>query len=267
LEGITLEINSIGCKECRADYHKALKIYFEKYSDKLCNTCLDRLVKNPMRILDCKCPTCKEIAISAPKITDYLCENCNADFEKAKEYLKTLNIKFTVNPSIVRGLDYYNGLVFEFISSDIGAQGTVAGGGRYNGLSKELSDIEISGLGFAMGLERLILLMEKQNKFTTPDKSPTIFIASLNDKYLEYALLLTSKLRKCNISAECDINDRTLKAQMKYANKIGAEYVVVIGDNEVESGIADIKNMNTGEVKKFKLENLEVFLSNTTLKI
>ena len=255
LKGIELCINSIGCPTCRAEYHKALREYFEGRKEELCETCLSRLEKNPMRILDCKSPICSAIAKDAPVILDFLCEECSDHFEKLKSYLKTMDIDFTINPKIVRGLDYYTKTVFEFITTDIGAQGTVCGGGRYDGLVEQLGGNKTPALGFAMGLERLILTMESQGCDFIQPKKCNLFLATMGENALLKAITLTKELRADGFWVEYDIMGRGLKAQMKYADKIGAEYVIVLGDNEIETGIIKLKNMKTGEQSELKLDD------------
>lgn len=247
LRGIKLFINSIGCPECRAKYHAALKEYFAGRADELCDTCRGRLEKNPMRILDCKSPVCSEIAEGAPVILDYLCEDCREHFEKLQQYLTAMDIKFEINPKIVRGLDYYTKTVFEFVTTDIGAQGTVCGGGRYDGLIETLSGKPCPALGFAMGLERLILAMEKQGLDFAAEDTCDIYIASMGEAASVKAMQMCAELRADGVSAECDVVGRGLKAQMKYADKLGAKFSVVLGDSELESQTAELKNMQTGE--------------------
>ena len=247
LRGIKLFINSIGCPECRAKYHAALKEYFAGRADELCDTCRGRLEKNPMRILDCKSPVCSEIADGAPVILDYLCEDCREHFEKLQQYLTAMDIKFEINPKIVRGLDYYTKTVFEFVTTDIGAQGTVCGGGRYDGLIETLSGKPCPDLGFAMGLERLILTMEKQGLDFAAEDTCDIYIASMGEAASVKAMQMCAELRADGVSAECDVVGRGLKAQMKYADKLGAKFSVVLGDSELESQTAELKNMQTGE--------------------
>ncbi len=244
---ISLNINSIGCPTCRAEYHKALKEYFTSKKEELCETCLERLDKNPMRILDCKSKICSAIAEDAPKILDYLCDDCREHFEKLKNILDTQGVAYTVNPKIVRGLDYYTRTVFEFISTDIGAQGTVCGGGRYDGLVSQLGGQPTPALGFGMGLERLIMVMEAVgSEFDAPDV-PDIYIAPMGERAREEAAKIVSKLRAAGFKAEYDIIGRGLKPQMRYADKIKARFVVVLGDNELDSGNIKLKNMATGE--------------------
>ncbi len=250
---IVLEINSIGCPVCRAKYHKELKAYFESRKTELCHTCLERLETNPMRILDCKSEICREIGKDAPVILDYLCEECSEHFEKVKSYLDESDISYVVNPKIVRGLDYYTKTVFEFISNKIGAQGTICAGGRYDGLIEQIGGKSTPALGFAMGLERIIMTMENcECEFLEPE-TPALFIATLSDEYSNFAVNLATKLRNEGFYAEYDLVGRTFKAQMKYANKTGAKFLVVIGEDEVANKSAKIKNMKTGESLEISL--------------
>lgn len=247
IDNVELMINSIGCPKCRAEYHKALKEYFGARKDELCPTCLDRLERNPMRILDCKSPICQDIAKDAPVITDFLCEDCSAHFEKLKRLLGEMGIGFTVDPRIVRGLDYYTKTVFEFVTKDIGAQGTVCGGGRYDGLIEQIGGDPTPALGFAMGIERLILTMDSKGAEYAPDKKCDLYIASMGEAAGTRAAVLADKLRSEGFYVEFDTMNRGIKAQMKYANKIGATFTMVLGDNELEAGSAKLKLMETGE--------------------
>ena len=255
VEGLQLEINSIGCPECRKNYHKALREYFEARKDELCPTCLGRLEKNPMRILDCKSPVCKEIAKDAPAIIDYICEDCSAHFESVKKYLDKMNIEYVVNPRIVRGLDYYTRTVFEFVSTEIGAQGTVCGGGRYDGLLEELGGPHTPSLGFAMGTGRLLMLMQAQGIELPKPNGCDIYIAPMGEQASYEAAALTADLRAGGISAQTDVVGRSLKAQMKYADKIGAKYTAVLGDDEIAAGILKVKNMDSGETKELAVSD------------
>ena len=255
---LSLEINSIGCPKCRAEYHKALKEYFASRKDELCDTCKGRLDRNPMRILDCKSPICHEIAQGAPVVIDYLCDECKEHFEKVQKYLDAQNIEYKINPQIVRGLDYYTKTVFEFVSNSIGTQGTVCGGGRYDGLVEELGGQHTASLGFAMGLERLMLLMEAQGCEFPQAEKPDLFIVALGEKATLKALEIAKDMREEGFSALLDLNQRSVRAQMKYADKLGAKFNVVIGDNEVENKIAKLKNMQTGEETEI---NLDTFVS------
>ena len=246
LEDVELFINSIGCPECRAEYQKALKNYFESRKDELCPTCLDRLERNPMRILDCKSPICQGIAKDAPVILDYLCEDCSSHFEKLKKYLSDMDIKFSINPKIVRGLDYYTKTVFEFTTDAI-QNGTVCGGGRYDGLIEQLGGNPLPALGFAMGLERIIKFMEAMGSEFVPAKKCDLYIASMGEAAQRKAAVLANTLRDEGYFVEFDTMNRGLKPQMKYANKIGATFTLVLGDNELETGAAKLKNMDSGE--------------------
>ena len=258
VKDLSLEINSIGCPTCRAEYHKALKEYFSSRKDELCDTCKSRLDRNPMRILDCKSPICHEIDEGAPVVIDYLCDECKEHFENVQKYLKAQNIEYTINPQIVRGLDYYTKTVFEFVSNSIGAQGTVCGGGRYDGLVEELGGQHTPSLGFAMGIERLMLLMEAQGCEFPEAEKPDLFIVALGEKATLKAVEIAKDMREEGFSALLDLNQRSVRAQMKYADKLGAKFNVVIGDNEVEAKTAKLKNMQTGEETEI---NIDTFVS------
>ena len=254
IKQLRLEINSIGCLTCRAEYHKALKEYFGAYKEELCDTCNSRLEKNPMRILDCKSPICSKIAEGAPKITDYLCDECRVHFEQVQKYLDAAGVEYSVNPTIVRGLDYYTKTVFEFVTDFIGAQGTVCGGGRYDGLIEELGGKHLPALGFAMGIERLFMLMDKQGIEIPKPSSCDLYVATMGDKAKEKAFSLVKSVRDCGLIAETDVVGRGLRPQMKYADKIGAKFSVVLGDNEIEQNSAEVKNMITGEKTTLALD-------------
>lgn len=254
LSQVHLEINSIGCPECRAKYNEALCEYYSQYRDRLCPTCLTRLEKNPLRLLDCKSPEDHKLAEGAPKITDYLCTECETHFAEVKKYLDAAGVEYTVNPYIVRGLDYYTKTVFEFVTDCIGAQGTVCGGGRYDGLIEELGGKHMPSLGFAMGMERLLMVMDAQ-KIEIPDNDKTaLYIATMGDAAKAKAFELLRRVREFGLIAETDVVGRGLRAQMKYADKIGAKYSMVIGDNEIEQNTAKVKNMDSGEQTELALD-------------
>ncbi|MDY4813360.1 MAG: histidine--tRNA ligase [Ruminococcus sp.] len=272
LSKIRLEINSIGCPKCRSKYHEKLREYFSQYKDKLCDTCLGRLERNPMRIIDCKSPVCSEIAKDAPKMIDFLCEECSEHFEKVKSYLDIAGVKYEVNPTIVRGLDYYTKTVFEFVSDNIGAQGTVCGGGRYDGLIEELGGQHTPSLGCAMGIERLLLLMESSGVEIPKPETCDLYIASMGDRASLKAFALTEDVRKSGFSAQCDIVGRGLRPQMKFADKIGAKFSLVIGDNEIDENKAEVKNMETGDktavsLQSFAKEFEDIMINAQTQKI
>ncbi|MBQ9117119.1 MAG: histidine--tRNA ligase [Clostridia bacterium] len=248
-----LHINSIGCPNCRPAYKSALVKYFGEHTDELCDTCKNRLSTNPLRILDCKSPICSGIAASAPSTVDNLCEECKNHFESLKARLDLLGIKYTVDPHIVRGLDYYSRTVFEFISTGIGAQSTVCGGGRYDGLVEQIGGPKLPGIGFAAGINRLVLSMQNGSNYVKPDNSPALYIATMGEKASLEAVKICAALRDKGIPTETDIVGRSLKAQMKYANKISAKYVLILGDNEVESGSAQLRNMADSSQTEIKL--------------
>lgn len=248
IEKLAVEINSIGCPECRKKYSQALKEYFAEKQGELCETCLSRLERNPMRILDCKSPVCSEIAKDAPVVLDYICDDCREHFEKLKSYLDALNIEYIVNPQIVRGLDYYTRTVFEFVSLDEKTKGLVlGGGGRYDGLVEELGGASMPACGFAMGLERLLIAMEESGIPFPEAPKCNLSIVTAGEKALLKALEISSDLRASGYSVNIDTVGRSIKAQMKYANKINSEFTIVIGDNELESGKAVLKSMSDGE--------------------
>ena len=252
-DDIEVSINSIGCPTCRAEYRKALRTYFEGYKDQLCETCNSRLERNPMRILDCKSPVCGEIAKGAPKNTDYLCDDCRAHFEKVQTLLKSINIPFSIDPGLVRGLDYYTRTVFEFPSKRFGF--ALGGGGRYDGLVEEVGGKPTPALGFGLGLDRILMAMNEMGADFGNDAKCEVYIASLGEAAQMKAFQLTEKMHSCGIAADCDLCARGLKAQMKYADKIGAQYSIVLGDDEIANGEAVLKNMKTGEKKKISLND------------
>ncbi|MDK2932561.1 MAG: histidyl-tRNA synthetase [Clostridiales bacterium] len=256
VKGLELNINSIGCPECRKEYNEKLMKYLEKHLDKLCITCKERYQKNPLRILDCKHEQCKEIGKNAPILLDNLCNSCKEHFDSLKNYLAHMNIDYNIDPFIVRGLDYYTRTVFEIISKDIGAQGTVCGGGRYDGLIEELGGSPTPGIGFGLGIERLLLTLEGQG-IEIPQCEPIkVFIANIGEKAEIKAQSLVLALRKHGISAEKNHMDRSLKAQMKYADKLGVLYTMVLGEDEINTGKAKLKNMKTGEIVDIELDHL-----------
>ncbi len=253
IKGISLYINSIGCPACRKAYNEKLKEYFKAREERLCETCKERLEKNPMRIIDCKSPICSEIAKDAPRMVDYLCEECSTHFEKTKAGLDNIGISYTVNPDIVRGLDYYTKTVFEFVSDSLGAQSTVCGGGRYSGLVEELGGKPTEGIGFAMGIERLVLTIKNQGAEADNDICPEVFLGAIGDDAVKIAQKTVYDLRQKGVFAEQDLCGRSVKAQMKFANKLGAKYSAVIGDDEIANNKINLKNMESGEQKEISL--------------
>lgn len=258
IEKLAVEINSIGCPECRKKYSEALKAYFDDKKAELCETCLSRLERNPMRILDCKSPVCSKIAEGAPVVLDYICDDCRDHFEKLKTYLDALNISYVVNPQIVRGLDYYTRTVFEFVSLDEKTKGLVlGGGGRYDGLIEELGGAPMPACGFAMGLERLIIAMEESGIPFPEAPKCNLSIVTAGEKALLKALELSADLRSQGYSVNIDTVGRSIKAQMKFANKLNSEYTVVIGDNELDNGVAMLKCMDDGAQTEVSLDSFD----------
>ena len=256
VEALQLNINSIGCPQCRPQYNAKLVEYFRAQEDKLCDTCRQRLEKNPLRILDCKEEGCRAVAKGAPLIIDSLCDDCRGHFEALKGYLEAIGIDYVVNPYIVRGLDYYTKTVFEIISNEIGAQGTVCGGGRYDGLIHQLGGPQMPGVGFGMGIERLLMVMESAGAAIPPAKPITVFLCTMGPAARSFGFKLLRDLRLAGVSAEMDHSARSMKAQMKYANKLGVRYTLAIGDNELERGIFRLRNMDGGEEREVKAEDL-----------
>ncbi len=244
---VALKLNSIGCKTCRAAYNKALKDFFAPHLDELCHDCKTRFEKNPLRLLDCKEEACKKINADAPTILEYLCDDCSAHFEEVKACLDLSGVAYEIDPRIVRGLDYYTRSVFEFVSTSIGAQGTVCAGGRYDGLIEELGGKPMPAVGFAAGIERLLIVMEQTGAVIPEEEKPVVYLAGMDKDCRQKAFEIATALRKANIFAEIDHMERSIKAQFKYADKIGARYVAVIGGNELAEGKANVKCMATGE--------------------
>ena len=259
---IKLCINSIGCPTCRAAYNKALKDFFAPHLDELCGDCKTRFEKNPLRLLDCKEENCKKINVNAPKILDYLCDECGAHFEEVKTCLTLAGVEYEVDPRIVRGLDYYTRTVFEFVSTSIGAQGTVCGGGRYDGLIEQLGGKPTPAVGYAAGIERLLMVMEQTGVEIPAAPVPTVYIAGMDAECRQKAFALASELRLNGINAEIDLMERSVKAQFKYADKIGAKYVAVIGGNELAEGKANVKCMANGESETVLFSDMVAFFQN-----
>lgn len=257
LKDLTVSINSVGCEKCRADYNKILKEYLNERSHLLCDLCNDRKDRNPMRVIDCKNENCQKAIVDIPLICDHLCEDCQKHFDELKLYLDEMNINYNVDKRIVRGLDYYKRTAFEIISNDLGAQSTVCGGGRYDGLVEQIGGPKgFSGIGFGLGVERLLLTLEA-NGVNIDEENPTdIYLVTIGDRAKLKSFAILDELRKNNISADKDHLDRSIKAQFKYSDKINARYTVVIGDDELGKDEVSLKNMATGEQKYIKLSEL-----------
>ncbi len=254
ITGLTLKINSIGHPECRADYNDKLKVFLTPLYDDLCETCKDRFHKNPMRILDCKERSCQRIIKDAPLILDHICEPCKEHFEGVKKYLHAMEIPFEVDKGIVRGLDYYSKTVFEIVNKDI----TVCGGGRYDYLIEEIGGPHIPAVGFGMGIERLLLTLDEEGIAIEEPGRIDVFIASMGDEAALAAASIATQLRSHGIKVDIDHMGKKLKGQMKYANKIGALYTMILGDDELTGGVATLKTMETGEQQEVKLEVSEL---------
>ncbi len=262
LKNLELRINSIGCPECRKKYIEVLKEYYAPKLGDLCGTCNERYERNPVRIIDCKSPICQEISAGAPSILDYLCDECSDHFEELKRNLDLMKTEYIIDPNIVRGLDYYSKTAFEIISRDIGAQGTVCGGGRYDGLVEEIGGPATPGVGFGLGVERLILTLEKNNIEIPKPQGLDVFIAAMGKEAVEKAVEITSELRTMGLKVDFDHLKRSLKAQFKYSDKKDALYTLVIGDNELQKGAVTLKNMRTGEQSEIAVSDIAEDIAN-----
>jgi histidyl-tRNA synthetase len=258
LTDLKLEINSLGCPQCRPDFRETVIAFLKGKEDGLCPDCQRRLETNPLRIFDCKVDTCQEIIASAPVILDFICGTCRDHFEKVKEHLTRFDIPHSLNAKMVRGLDYYTQTAFEVITESLGAQNAVAGGGRYDGLVKELGGEDIPGVGFAIGFERLVSMIPAKDE--TFIVHPDIFIAALGDEAQQFAFMLVNKLRLEGIKAEMDLSDKSLKSQMRRSNKLQCRYTLIIGQNEIEEKNAQLKNMETGEQKTITIEDVTLVI-------
>ena len=257
LKDLTVSINSVGCPVCREEYNRLLKDYLATKADVLCDLCNDRRDKNPMRVIDCKNETCQVNIVDIPLMADHLCDNCKDHFDQLKSYLDEMDIKYVVDKKIVRGLDYYKRTAFEIISNDLGAQSTVCGGGRYDGLVEQIGGPSgYSGIGFGLGAERLLLTLEANGVEIGNPNHTEIFVVTIGDKAKLKSFSILKDLRENHISADKDHLDRSLKAQFKYSNKINAKYTIVIGDDELDKDKATLKNMETGDQKLIKISEL-----------
>jgi histidyl-tRNA synthetase len=255
LSHLKLEINSLGCPLCRPAFRETVISFLRGKENGLCPDCRRRLETNPLRIFDCKIETCREIISSAPVILNFICDGCKEHFETVKEYLTTFDISFEINPKMVRGLDYYTKTAFEVITESSGAQNAVAGGGRYDGLSKELGGEDIPGIGFAIGFERLVsMIPTKEEDFV---KYPRLFIAALGEDAQKFAFTLTNKLRMAGIRTEMDLSDKSLKSQMRRSNKLGCPYTLIAGQKEIEEHKAELRNMGEGTQETLKLDDID----------
>ncbi len=256
LKDLTLYINSIGCPECRPQYLEKLKKYLKEHKAELCEDCKHRIDKNPLRVLDCKNDSCQQVTEDAPKLINHLCEECEVHFDKLQTNLKNIDIEFEIDPHLVRGLDYYTKTAFEVKYEGLGAQDTIFGGGRYDKLADEIGKKDVPGIGFALGIERLLLTLDKQNIEIPIDKSIDIYLTTIGEKAKQACFDLLNKFRKNGIKAEIDYQDRSVGGQMKSADRMNATYTVIVGENELDSGKATVRNMKNGEEQEIKLSDL-----------
>ena len=254
LKDAKLHINSIGCPNCRKTYNDALLAYLKEHEGELCETCRERMKKNPLRVIDCKVPSCKEIVKDAPRTVEYLDEECKAHFEELQSLLNDLNIPYEIDTGIVRGLDYYTKTVFEFVNSE---GFTLCGGGRYDNLVREIDGKQdIPSVGFGMGIERIIYFLEKEQVELEPEPAVELYVGILGKEAKAKAYKLVNEIRSAGVVVETDYMDRSVKAQMKYANKIGAKNTVILGADELEKGVATIKNMESHEETEVALDKI-----------
>lgn len=256
LKNLEILINSVGCKKCRVDYVQKLKNYLKNKKDFLCSECKERYSKNPLRVLDCKNDSCKKIIESAPVITENLCQECELHFLEVKSYLNDQKIIFHEDPQLVRGLDYYTKTAFEIISRGLGAQNAIGGGGRYDDLVEELGGKPTPAVGFAAGIERMIIAIDQQKVEWPVEKRLDIFVAKVNEKNKDTAFRLLQKIRNTGLSADMDYSEGSLKSQMRIANKIGARYTVIVGEEELSKNMVILRNMQTKEQKEIKIDNI-----------
>lgn len=260
LKDLAVELNSIGCPKCRQDYRKALLTYLSGHKDKLCKTCLSRIERNPLRVLDCKEESCRKLTEAAPEMLRYLCPECAEHFQTLQQCLQAIGAKYVLNPALVRGLDYYTKTVFEITWEKLGAQTAICGGGRYDGLVEECGGPSTPGVGFAMGLDRLLLAME-QAGISIPEKSkPDVFVAAVTKADNQEAFTVLTSLRRAGITADKDYRQTSLRAQLKAANRCGARFTVLVGGEEQMRGAAVVRNMSTGEQQEVLLSQLITFL-------
>ena len=256
LEKLEVLLNSVGCKKCRAVYVQKLKEFIKDKKDFLCSECINRYKINPLRVLDCKKDNCQKIIKTAPIITDYLCQECKQHFAEVKSYLDDLKIKYYVDPRLVRGLDYYTKTAFEIVSGELGAQNAIGGGGRYDDLIEELGGKPTPAVGFAAGIERMIIVMNQQKIGWPENKGLDIFVAKVSEINTDIAFKLLQKIRNAGLSADMDYSAKSLKSQMRIAHKIGAKYTMIIGEEELSKNMVTLRNMKTKEQKEVEVDNL-----------
>jgi len=255
IEGLQLELNSLGCPECRPAFRQTVTLFLRDRTEDLCEDCLRRRDTNPLRVFDCKVEGCRQVIAHAPQLLDFLCADCSAHFENVKEYLKIFDLPFEIKPRMVRGLDYYTRTAFEVTASSLGAQSAVAGGGRYDRLIAELGGPDIPGIGFAIGMERLVSLMPAANESFV--QNPDIFIAALGDVPRLWAFALCNYLRMAGVRAEMGYDEKSLKSQMKRSDKLMCAFTLILGDREIQENKAELKDMKKGTQETIKLDNFD----------
>ena len=258
----SLEINSLGCPDCRPGYRQVLLSFINERIDQLCEDCRRRSVTNPLRVLDCKKPGCRKQVEDAPSVIEHLCENCSTHFTEVRKNLDLLGVEYTVNKFMVRGLDYYVRTTFEFVTDQLGAQSAVCAGGRYDGLIEMLGGPKVPGIGFAMGIERLVLLLKQGDGLEEKVEELDLFIAGLGDEASGFSFKRMHELRERGYRVDMDLDSKSLKSQMKQADKAGARFVVIIGSQELENKQAPLRNMKTGEQTDLQLAAIGDFLAN-----
>jgi histidyl-tRNA synthetase len=253
LERLELQINSLGCRACRPRYREELKTFLTKKSFQLCEDCQRRLQTNPLRIFDCKVETCQEAIANAPKVTDFICPECQKHFDKVKEHLETAGLTYILKPRMVRGLDYYTRTAFEVVSYQLGSQNAVTGGGRYDNLFQEIGGLDVPGIGFAIGMERLVSLLPKDKEFI---QTPHLFVAALGEETVKEAYRIIHQLHLQGIRAELDYGGKSLKSQMRRADKLKARYVLILGEEELKKGNVVLRNMETKSQEELPIKDL-----------
>jgi histidyl-tRNA synthetase len=262
LQKLELQLNSLGCRDCRPNYRDGLKTFLAGKAFQLCEDCQRRLQTNPLRILDCKVKTCQEAIADAPKVTDFICEECRVHFDRVKEYLSTAGLDYILNPRMVRGLDYYTRTAFEVVSYDLGSQNAVTGGGRYDNLFQEIGGLDIPGIGFAIGMERLISLLPKEREYI---QYPHLFIAAPGKQTHREVYRLANQLHLDGVRAEFDYEEKSLKSQMRRADKLKARYVLILGEEELKKGRVVLRDMKDKSQQELPMDNLPAILKGKIL--
>jgi histidyl-tRNA synthetase len=260
LTKLEVHLNSVGCPVCRKEHKVKLQEFLQDKLTGLCQNCQGRFDRNPIRILDCKSESCRELTVGAPNTTNCLCENCHTHFDQVQKYLTQIGINYILDESLVRGLDYYTNTAFEIIYRGIGAQSAIGGGGRYNGLVEQIGGQRVPGIGFGLGLERLLMTLEHQSITIPIEEKTDVFVITLGEKADEAGFSLMTKLRRAGIRVDKDYLGKNLKGQLKQANRLAADFCIIIGDDELDKGMAVVKQMESGEQQELKLDVIEEYL-------